>query len=156
MSEETLITLTADIVAAHVSGNNVDAEAVPGLIAAVYDSLRNLGKEAPVVELRREPAVSIRSSVKPDSITCLECGAKLKMLKRHLATDHDLTPADYKIRWGLNADYPLVAPDYANKRKELALQIGLGRKPGAGRKKGSGAGVASKRKLSISVPGEEA
>ena len=78
------------------------------------------------------------------------------MLKRHLATDHDLTPADYKIRWGLNADYPLVAPDYANKRKELALQIGLGRKPGAGRKKGSGAGVASKRKLSISVPGEEA
>jgi predicted transcriptional regulator len=83
------------------------------------------------VEEKPTPAVSIRSSVKQDAITCLECGQKLKMLKRHLNTDHGLTPIEYKARWGLSADYPLVAPAYAAKRKELALRIGLGRKPGA-------------------------
>lgn len=78
-----------------------------------------------------EPAVTIRSSVKRDAIICLECGAKLKMLKRHLSTDHNMSPDDYKQRWGLAADYPLVAPDYAARRRELAVKIGLGRKPAA-------------------------
>lgn len=129
MTDETLLTLASDIVSAHVSNNNVGAEELPTLIRAVYDSLAGLGKPEPVVEEKREPAVSIRSSIKPDSITCLECGVKLKMLKRHLGTDHNLSPAEYRTRWGLNADYPLVAPDYAAKRKALAVKIGLGHKP---------------------------
>jgi len=129
MTDETLLTLAADIVSAHVSNNSVAAEDLPTLIQSIYASLAGLGKAAPIVEEKREPAVSIRSSVKPEAIACLECGTKLKMLKRHLGTDHGLTPAEYKARWGLNADYPLVAPDYAAKRKELALKIGLGRKP---------------------------
>ena len=127
---ETLITLTSDIVAAHVSNNNVTVEDVPTLIANVYGALAGLGKEAPVEAAPPEPAVSIRSSVKPDHVVCLECGKKMKMLKRHLATDHGMTTEDYRQRWNLAADYPLVAPNYAEKRRELAKKIGLGRKPG--------------------------
>ena len=129
MADETLIALTADIVSAHVSGNVVTAGQLPELIAAVYASLAGLGAPELVIEPKLEPAVSIRSSVKPDSVTCLECGQKLKMIKRHLGSEHGLTPAEYKARWGLGADYPLVAPEYAARRKELALAIGLGRKP---------------------------
>ncbi|MDD3798420.1 MAG: MucR family transcriptional regulator [Novosphingobium sp.] len=127
---ETLITLTSDIVAAHVSNNSVAVEDVPSLIANVFGALSSLGEPAPVVEEKPEPAVSIRSSVKPDYVVCLECGKKMKMLKRHLATDHGLTTDEYRARWGLNADYPLVAPNYAKTRRELAKKIGLGRKPG--------------------------
>jgi predicted transcriptional regulator len=127
MTDETLLTLAADIVSAHVSNNTVAPVDVPRLIESVYASLAGLGREAPVEE-KREPAVSIRASVKPDTLTCLECGAKMKMLKRHLASDHGLTPADYRARWGLAADYPMVAADYAARRKELAVKIGLGRK----------------------------
>ena len=134
---EMLITLTSDIVAAHVSNNNVAVEDVPTLIQNIYGALASLGQktETPVAPL--EPAVSIRSSVKPDSVTCLECGKKMKMLKRHLSTDHGLSTDDYRARWGLGSDYPLVAPNYAEKRRELAKKIGLGRKPGQkrGRKK---------------------
>lgn len=128
--KETLITLTSDIVAAHVANNNVAVDDVPALITNVYGALAGLGETAPAVEVKPEPAVSIRSSVKPDFIACLECGKKMKMLKRHLATDHDMTTEDYRARWGLNADYPLVAPNYAKTRRELAKKIGLGRKPG--------------------------
>ncbi|QZP09658.1 MucR family transcriptional regulator [Caenibius sp. WL] len=128
--KETLITLTSDIVAAHVANNNVAVDEVPSLIANVYGALSGLGEAAPAVEAKPEPAVSLRSSVKPDYIVCLECGKKMKMLKRHLATDHDMTTEDYRARWGLNADYPLVAPNYAKTRRELAKKIGLGRKPG--------------------------
>ncbi len=133
---ETLITLTSDIVAAHVSNNNVTVEDVPTLIQNVYGALAGLGA-APQSEERPEPAVSVRSSVKADHLVCLEDGKKMKMLKRHLMTDHGLTPAEYRTRWGLPADYPMVAPDYAEKRRVLAKQIGLGRKPGQrrGRKK---------------------
>jgi predicted transcriptional regulator len=127
MTDETLLTLAADIVSAHVSNNTVSPADLPKLIQSVYGSLASLGQEAPVEE-KREPAVSIRASVKPDTLTCLECGAKMKMLKRHLASDHGLTPADYRARWGLGADYPMVAADYAARRKELAVKIGLGRK----------------------------
>lgn len=136
--QETLITLTSDIVAAHVSNNSVDVTALPALITNVYGALAGLGQAAPAApEAPPKPAVSVRSSVKNDKITCLDCGAELKMLKRHLMTHHGLTVDAYKARWGLSADYPVVAPDYAEKRRDLAVKIGLGRKPGAkrGRKK---------------------
>jgi predicted transcriptional regulator len=128
--KETLITLTSDIVAAHVSNNGVSVEDVPALISNVYGALAGLGAEVTIVESAPVPAVSIRSSVKPDHVVCLECGKKMKMLKRHLSTDHGMTTDDYRKRWGLASDYPLVAPNYAEKRRELAKLIGLGRKPG--------------------------
>ncbi|WP_054120662.1 MucR family transcriptional regulator [Novosphingobium sp. AAP93] len=130
MANETLIALTADIVAAHVSNNSVAVSDMPTLINAVHQALANAGAPAPVVEASREPAVSVRSSVKPDVVTCLECGFKGKMLKRHLMTTHGLTPQEYKARWNLSADHPLVAPNYAAKRGELAKAIGLGTKRG--------------------------
>lgn len=128
---ETLITLTSDIVAAHVSNNSVAVDEVPALISKVYGALAGLGQAAapaPAEELK--PAVSIRASVKPDYIVCLEDGVKLKMLKRHLMTHYNMTPEQYRARWNLPADYPMVAPAYAEKRRELAKKIGLGRKPG--------------------------
>ncbi len=130
---ETLITLTSDIVAAHVSNNNVAVEDVAGLIANVYGALAGLGGVEPVQEEKPEPAVSVRASVKPDYIVCLEDGKKLKMLKRHLMTHYNMTPEEYRQRWNLPADYPMVAPNYAEKRRELAKKIGLGRKPNARR-----------------------
>jgi predicted transcriptional regulator len=123
---ETLITLTADIVSAHVSNNNVTVTDLPLLIKNVHGALANLG-EAPVEpEVKQEPAVSIRSSVKPDYIVCLEDGKKLKMLKRHLMTRYQMTPDQYRAKWGLPADYPMVAPNYAEQRRDLAKRIGLG------------------------------
>jgi predicted transcriptional regulator len=130
---ETLITLTSDIVAAHVSNNSVSVEELSTVIGNVYGALAALGQPDPAPEPPPEPAVSIRSSVKPDHIVCLEDGKKLKMLKRHLMTHYNLTPDQYRARWNLPADYPMVAPNYAEKRRELAKKIGLGRKPGARR-----------------------
>ena len=134
---ETLITLTSDIVAAHVANNNVEVSDVPTLIPPVYSALAGLGGEQQQKEERPEPAVSVRASVKPDYIVCLEDGKKLKMLKRYLRTNYDMSPEEYRQRWDLPSDYPMVAPNYAEKRRELAKQIGLGRKPGQkrGRKK---------------------
>ena len=129
-ANETLITLASDIVAAHVSNNSVSVEDVPTLISNVYGALASLGHSAPAVEARPEPAVSIRASIKPDYIVCLEDGKQLKMLKRHLMTHYNLTPDQYRARWNLASDYPMVAPNYAQKRRELAVKIGLGRKPG--------------------------
>ena len=126
---ETLITLSSDIVAAHVSNNGVTVDEVPDLIEKVYGALAGLGSSA-AQETPPEPAVSIRSSVKRDHIVCLEDGKKMKMLKRHLMTAYGMTPDDYRKRWGLPADYPMVAPAYAEKRRALAKKIGLGRKPG--------------------------
>ncbi len=136
---EMLITLTSDIVAAHVSNNNVAVDEVAGLIGNVYSALAGLGNAPAVEEKTPEPAVSVRASVKPDYIVCLEDGKKLKMLKRHLMTHYNLTPEQYRARWNLPADYPMVAPNYAEKRRDLAKKIGLGRKPGQkrGRKKAS-------------------
>ena len=131
---ETLITLTSDIVAAHVSNNSVGVDELPVLISNVYGALAGLGHAAPEPEAAPlKPAVSVRASVKPDKIVCLDCGAELQMLKRHLMTHHNMTPEDYKARWNLPADYPLVAPNYADKRRDLAKKIGLGRKPGVKR-----------------------
>ncbi|QDM40221.1 MULTISPECIES: MucR family transcriptional regulator [Bacteria] len=129
-TSEMLITLTSDIVAAHVSNNTISVEEVPALISTVYTALANLGGSAPVEEERPEPAVTVRASVKRDHLVCLEDGKKMKMLKRHLMTEHGMTPDDYRQRWGLNADYPMVAPEYAETRRDLAKKIGLGRKPG--------------------------
>ncbi|MGX7927773.1 MucR family transcriptional regulator [Tsuneonella sp. HG094] len=127
---EMLITLTADIVAAHVSNNNVRVEDVPALITTVHQALNGLGSTAPAEEARPDPAVSVRASVKRDHLVCLEDGKKMKMLKRHLMTEHGMTPSEYRERWGLAGDYPMVAPDYAETRRDLAVKIGLGRKPG--------------------------
>ncbi len=130
---EMLITLTSDIVAAHVSNNNVGVEDMPTLISNTYNALAALGQVVAEPEKALEPAVSIRASIKQDYIVCLEDGKKLKMLKRHLMTHYNLTPDQYRARWGLAADYPMVAPSYAEKRRELAKKIGLGRKPGVKR-----------------------
>ena len=134
---ETLITLTSEIVAAHVSNNSVSVDDVPTLISNVYSALSGLNGETATSEAPLEPAVPIRSSVKKDYIICLEDGKKMKMLKRHLKTAYDMTPDEYRARWNLPSDYPMVAPSYAEKRRELAVKIGLGRKPGQkrGRKK---------------------
>ena len=136
-SQEFLATLTADIVSAHVSNNSVSSAELPGLISSVYGSLAGLGGAPVVVEEKPVPAVSIRSSIKPDYIVCLEDGKRLKMLKRHLMTHYGMTPDDYRAKWGLAADYPMVAPNYAEQRRTLAKQIGLGTKGrGGGRKPG--------------------
>ncbi len=128
--KEYIITLTADIVAAHVSNNSVATGDIATLIANVHRALSSLGEPEAVEEVKQEPAVSVRSSIKPDYIVCLEDGKKLKMLKRHLMTRYQMTPDDYRAKWNLPADYPMVAPNYAQTRKELALKIGLGRKAG--------------------------
>jgi len=131
--QETLITLTSDIVAAHVSNNSVSLADLPTLISNVHTALAGLGSKEPAPEPMPEPAVSIRTSIKNDYIVCLEDGKKLKMLKRHLMTRYNMTPDQYRTRWNLPADYPMVAPAYAEKRRELAKKIGLGRKPTAKR-----------------------
>ncbi len=127
-SNETLITLTADIVSAHVSNNSVAVNDLPTLIQNVHNALSGLGGRTEEPEVKQEPAVSVRSSIKPDYIVCLEDGKKLKMLKRHLMTHYKMTPDEYRQKWGLNADYPMVAPNYAEQRRTLAKKIGLGTK----------------------------
>jgi predicted transcriptional regulator len=121
-----LLTLTVDIVASHVSNNGVPVSELPQLIQQVYTALAELGKEAAPPAAKPQPAVPIRKSITPDYIFCLEDGKKLKMLKRHLKTAYDLTPDQYRERWGLASDYPMVAPNYAEQRRDLAKKIGLG------------------------------
>jgi predicted transcriptional regulator len=128
VSEDVLLTLTADIVAAHVSNNSVAVSDIPNLIENVHKALTGISASQSAPEEKPEPKVSIRSSVKPDSVTCLECGKKQKMLKRHLMTSHELTPTEYRQKWGLSTDYPMVAPNYAEQRRKLAKSIGLGTK----------------------------
>jgi predicted transcriptional regulator len=125
---DTLLTLTADIVAAHVSNNSVAVNDLPNLIQNVHTALSGISGASAAAEPKPEPKVSIRSSVKPDYIVCLEDGKKLKMLKRHLMTHYNMTPDQYRQKWGLSADYPMVAPNYAEQRRTLAKSIGLGTK----------------------------
>ena len=125
---ELLITLTSDIVAAHVSNNSVAVSDVSALIQNVHAALSGLATPAAAPEVKPEPAVSVRSSIKPDYIICLEDGKKLKMLKRHLMTHYQMTPEQYRAKWNLPADYPMVAPNYAEQRRTLAKKIGLGTK----------------------------
>lgn len=123
-----LLALTSEIVSSHVSNNAVNQSDLTAMIESVYTTLEGLSSppEEPVEELK--PAVSIKKSVSDDYIVCLEDGKRLKMLKRHLKTAYDMSPEDYRAKWGLPSDYPMVAPAYARKRQELAKKIGLGRK----------------------------
>ncbi len=127
-AEDTLLTLTADIVAAHVSNNSVAVNDLPSLIQNVHAALSGIVQQGAAPEPRPEPRVPIRSSIKPDYIVCLEDGKRLKMLKRHLMTHYNMTPDQYRQKWGLSPDYPMVAPNYAEQRRTLAKSIGLGTK----------------------------
>jgi len=141
MDSEDLKTLTADITAAFVSNNAVGISDLPGLINGVHAALSGLGStDAPQPDAIT-PAVSIRASVKPDSLTCLECGRKLKTLRRHLASAHELDEEGYRRRFALPASYPMVAPAYSEQRSSMAKEIGLGAK---GRGGGRKAGVTNK------------
>jgi predicted transcriptional regulator len=134
-SEADILRLSAEIVASYVAQNTLPASAVGDLIGSVHEALSGLGKT--VVERepeKRKPAVPISKSVQHDHIICLEDGKKLKMLKRHLKTAYDMTPEQYRERWGLPPEYPMVAPNYARHRSSLAKKIGLGTKPRSGRK----------------------
>ena len=134
-----LLTLTADIVSSHVANNTVAVSDLPAVIQNVFSTLSTLGSSEAPVDVKQEPAVSIRASVKPDYIVCLEDGKKLKMLKRHLMRHYSLTPDEYRRKWNLPVDYPMVAPNYAEARRNMAISIGLGRKPGATVAKSNGA-----------------
>jgi predicted transcriptional regulator len=125
--EDEIVRLTASIVSAHIAHNNVSADQLSALIRDVHQALATLG-QAPAETAKAEPAVDVKKSVFPDRIVCLECGASMTMLKRHLATEHGMTPEEYRAKWSLPATYPLVAPDYAAKRSQLAMDSGLGRK----------------------------
>lgn len=127
-NREKLLALTADIVAAHVGHNNIASNEIPALIQAVYKSLTEVGNSSQPANQKPTPAVPLKQSVRPDYIVCLEDGKKLKMLKRYLATNYKITPDQYRERWNLPADYPMVAPNYARTRSKLAKDIGLGRK----------------------------
>lgn len=121
-----LLTYTAEIVAAHVSNNSVPVAELPQLIRQIYSTLAGVDGASVTETERPPPAVAIKKSIMPDYIVCLEDGRKLKMLKRHLKTAFNLTPEQYRERWGLGADYPMVAPNYAKQRSRLAKEIGLG------------------------------
>jgi predicted transcriptional regulator len=121
-----LLTLTSQIVSAHVGNNTVAVNDLPVLIDQVFRALTGLGSEPVQVQEKPQPAVPIKKSVTPDYIICLEDGKQLKMLKRHLKTAYDMTPEEYRERWGLAPDYPMVAPNYAKQRSKLAKEIGLG------------------------------
>lgn len=128
-----ILELTAEIVSAHVSNNSVPVSELPSLIQEVFRTLSTVGKSTAPAE-KPQPAVPIKKSVHPDYIICLEDGKKLKMLKRHLKTAYNMTPEQYRERWGLPPDYPMVAPNYAKHRSTLAKKIGLGTKPRAARR----------------------
>ena len=143
VTEEELLRMTADVVAAYVKNNTLPTAQLTEVINAVYSSLRGL--EGKAVETKSEalkPAVPIRKSITPDYLICLEDGKKLKMLKRHLRSTYGMTPDEYRQKWGLAPDYPMVAPNYAEQRSAFAKKIGLGR--GTGRQAGKRAAVVKK------------
>ena len=123
-----LLPLAAEIVVAHLSNAKVPAPELSQLIRSVYSILAEIGAGA-ASEVKPEPAVSAKKSISPDYLVCIDCGAKMKMLKRHLRTAHKLSVDQYRARWGLTADYPVVAANYAKTRSKLAKAIGLGTKP---------------------------
>ena len=135
LSVSELMELTTEIVAAHAGNNSVAIGDLPQLIQDVYKTLLAVGT-APAVPERPRPAVSIKKSIFPDYLVCLEDGKKLKMLKRHLRTTYGMTPDEYRAKWGLPVDYPMVAPNYSKQRSEFAKKIGLGRRSKGRRSKG--------------------
>ncbi len=132
MSEEVsrveLLSMTTDVVSSYVSNNTVSVEDLPAVVEQVFRSLSSVTAEGSLSADRPQPAVPIKRSITPDYLICLEDGKKLKMLKRHLKTAYDMSPEQYRERWGLPSDYPMVAPSYAARRSELAKDIGLGTK----------------------------
>lgn len=133
-----LLEMTAQVVSSYLVKNPVTAEQLPALINSVHHSLKNANEGAgESSDPQRKPAVSIRRSIQPDYIVCLEDGKKLKMLKRHLRTNYRLTPEEYRAKWNLPPDYPMVAPNYAAQRSAFAKKIGLGRTSRRGRRKAS-------------------
>src|SRR6185312_812138 len=128
-SEDAILRQVTEIVTAYLSKNSLPPEEVPALIRSVHATLGGIAGDVPAIRDIREPAVSIKKSVKPDYIVCLEDGKKLKMLKRYLRARYDLSPDAYRAKWGLPADYPMTAPNYAARRSEFAKKFGLG-KPG--------------------------
>ena len=131
IAEEELLRMTADVVAAYVGNNTLPTTQLTEVINAVYGSLKSLeGQVAQVQPEPLKPAVPIRKSITPEFIICLEDGKKLKMLKRHLRSTYNMTPDEYRTKWGLAPDYPMVAPNYAERRSEFAKKIGLGRATG--------------------------
>jgi predicted transcriptional regulator len=132
VDNKALLTLTADIVSAQIANNRVSSGDVAGLVQRVHAALASLGVPAESVVEPKVPLVSVRASVRPDHIVCMECGKKQKMLKRHLLTAHGMTPGQYRNDYGLPASYPMVAADYSARRSTLAKEAGLGRKPAAG------------------------
>jgi len=125
-TQEMLVSLTADIAAEYLGNNTVAVSDIELVIQNIYRGLSKLSPATPEPEPKQEPAVSVRASIKPDYIVCLEDGKKLKMLKRHLMTHYQMTPEQYRAKWNLPADYPMVAPNYAQARSQLAKQMGLG------------------------------
>lgn len=142
---ETLVTLTADIVAAHVSNNSVAISDIPLVIRSVHDALAGLSSQAEPEPEPQQPAVSVRLSVKPDHIVCLEDGKRLTMMRRYLMTKFGMTPDEYRAKWNLPKDYPMTAPNYTEKRRELAKQIGLGTKGRGGGRKTAPRGRANRK-----------
>jgi len=132
--EDEILKQVTEIVTAYLSKNTLPPEDVPDLIRSVHATLGGIAGDAPASREAREPAVSIKKSIKPDYIVCLEDGRKLKMLKRYLRARYDMSPDQYRAKWGLPADYPMTAPNYAAKRSEFAKKFGLG-KPGKKHKK---------------------
>jgi len=129
ISELEIVSMTVDITSAFVGNKSVELDQLPEVIRNVYNTLKSLDeKKKPESLAPRKPAISIRRSITPDYIVCLEDGKKLKMLKRHLRAAYGMTPDEYRARWGLAADYPMVAPNYAITRSKFAKQIGLGKK----------------------------
>ncbi len=124
--KQDLLELTGQIVSSHVQNNKIKREELPLIIEQVFETLQKLSESGPETQ-KIEPAVPIADSIQPEYIVCLEDGKQLKMLKRHLRTLYNLTPEEYRDRWGLPSDYPMVAPQYAEKRRSLAKEIGLGR-----------------------------
>ena len=145
MDRDSLATLTADIVSAHVSNNSVSISDIGSLVQRVHDALTALAQPAEETPEPKTPVVSVRASVKPDYIVCMECGKKQKTLRRHLMTAHGMTPEQYRKDYGLAESYPMTAPNYSQLRRDMAKAIGLGRKKGEG--DGAGAkGAASQGK----------
>ncbi len=146
MEQDNLIELTADIVSAYVSNNSIQSTDLPALISEVHTAMhQTLGGPAEPEPEPQKPAVSIKKSVTPDYIICLDDGKKFKSLKRHIRTDYDMTPEDYRAKWGLPYDYPMVAPNYAKARSMLAKKMGLGRKPAPSAKKKSAKKKSAKK-----------
>ncbi|GGE37053.1 ROS/MUCR transcriptional regulator [Marinicauda pacifica] len=135
VDQEEILRMTTDIVASFLTHNSIPSENVPELIKSIYGTMRSLSeKEEEKVETKQKPAVPVSKSVQDDYIVCLEDGKKLKMLKRYLRSQYDMSPEEYRRKWGLPADYPMVAPAYSRRRSQFAKDIGLGR--GAAKKRG--------------------